>query len=243
VKQTHPIRRDCDGAGPATTESDVTMTIAATMEHKQIMSSNGVRRSLRFGPFELSSGQRVLRRNGVTLPLGARAFDILVYLAERPGEVIGNKELIDHVWPNVTVVEGSLRVHMAAIRKTLGDGQFGDRYIANVKGRGYSFIGSVVGLDDSTETVSERPPCREKPPESPSERPPQKNQARTLVLMLATLDSPEHRVHAQATESDDHVTKRFALAKLVARMEALARRPPDMTVLPKADRKLRRQLN
>jgi DNA-binding winged helix-turn-helix (wHTH) protein len=125
------------------------------MEHKQTMSSNGVHGTLRFGPFELSRSKRVLRRNGATLPLGSRAFDILVYLAERPGEVIGKKELIDHVWPKVTVEEGSLRVHVAAIRKALGDGQFGDRYIANVKGRGYSFIGSVVRFQDSTENVSE----------------------------------------------------------------------------------------
>ena len=114
-------------------------------------------RTLRFGPFELSGSKRVLWCNGVTLPLGSRAFDILVYLAERPGEVIGKKELIDHVWPEVTVEEGSLRVHVAAIRKALRDGQFGNRYIANIKGRGYSFIGSVVRLKDSTENVSEWP--------------------------------------------------------------------------------------
>src|SRR6202007_1287697 len=120
------------------------------MEHKQ-MSSSGVHRTLRFGPFELLSSKRVLRRNGVTLSLGSRAFDILFYLAERPGKIIGKKELIDHVWPDVTVEEGSLRVHVAAIRKALRDGQFGNRCIASVKGRGYSFVESVVRLEDSTE--------------------------------------------------------------------------------------------
>src|SRR5712672_4608060 len=121
------------------------------MEHKQTMSSSGVHRTLRFGPFELLNSKRVLRRDGVTLSLGSRAFDILFYLAERPGRVIGKKELIDHVWSDVTVEEGSLRVHVAAIRKALEDGQFGNRYIASVKGRGYSFIESVVRLEDSTE--------------------------------------------------------------------------------------------
>src|SRR5258708_10949407 len=121
------------------------------MEHKQTMSSSGVHRTLRFGPFELLSSKRVLRRDGVTLSLGSRAFDILSYLAERPGKLIGKKELIDHVWSDVTVEEGSLRVHVAAIRKALEDGQFGNRYIASVKGRGYSFIESVVRLEDSTE--------------------------------------------------------------------------------------------
>jgi hypothetical protein len=74
--------------------------------------------------------------------------DILTYLADRPGEVIAKQELMDHVWSDVTVEEGSLRVHVAAIRKALGDGQFGNRYIANIKGRGYSFVGIVVRLED-----------------------------------------------------------------------------------------------
>jgi DNA-binding winged helix-turn-helix (wHTH) protein len=103
-----------------------------------------VHRKLRFGPFELSIGERVLRRDGRVLPLGDRALDILTYLADRPGEVIAKHELMDHIWSDVTVEEGSLRVHVAAIRKALGDGQFGNRYIANIKGRGYSFVGTVA---------------------------------------------------------------------------------------------------
>jgi predicted ATPase/DNA-binding winged helix-turn-helix (wHTH) protein len=118
--------------------------------------ADGVHRNLRFGPFELSSSQRTLRRDGQVLALGGRALDILIYLAERPGEVIAKQELIDRVWSDVTVEEGSLRVHVAAIRKALGDGQFGNRYIANVKGRGYSFVGTVLPLA-STEGRSDGP--------------------------------------------------------------------------------------
>ena len=104
----------------------------------------------RFGPYELDSRARTLRHNGMVVPLGTRALDLLVCLANRPGEVITKKELIDHVWSDVFVEEGSLRVHVASIRKALGDGQFGKRYIANVYGRGYSFVGAVVRLEDST---------------------------------------------------------------------------------------------
>src|SRR5260370_13403999 len=116
------------------------------------MSGAAVHRKLKFGPFELSIGERVLRRDGQVLPLGGRAVDILNYLADRPGEVIAKQELIDHVWSDVTVEEGSLRVHVAAIRKALGDGQFGNRSIANIKARGYSFVGTVVPLACSTES-------------------------------------------------------------------------------------------
>ena len=112
------------------------------------MSSDSVPTTLKFGPFELSIRQRVLRRDGVVLPLGSRAIDILTYLAERPGEVVGKKQLIDRVWSDVSVEEGSLRVHVAAIRKALADGQFGNRYVANVQGRGYSFVGQVTRVED-----------------------------------------------------------------------------------------------
>jgi DNA-binding winged helix-turn-helix (wHTH) protein/energy-coupling factor transporter ATP-binding protein EcfA2 len=111
-----------------------------------------VHRKLRFGPFELSIGERALRRDGRVLPLGDWALDILTYLVERPGEVVTKKEVIDHAWPDVVVEEGSLRVHIAAIRKALGDGKFGNRYIANIKGRGYSFVGTVVPLGGGTES-------------------------------------------------------------------------------------------
>src|SRR2546430_16598308 len=122
----------------------------------EAMSGAAAYGKLKFGPFELSIGERLLRREGVGLPLGGRALDLLIYLAERPGEVIAKQELIDHVWPDVTVEEGSLRVHVAAIRKALGDGQFGNRYIANVKARGYSFVGSVAGIDVSAENDAGR---------------------------------------------------------------------------------------
>jgi DNA-binding winged helix-turn-helix (wHTH) protein len=111
-----------------------------------------VHRKLKFGPFELSIGERMLRRDGQVLPLGDRALDILTYLADRPGEVIAKQELMDHVWSDVTVEEGTLRVHVAAIRKTLCDGQFGDRYVANIKGRGYAFVRTVIRLEDGEDS-------------------------------------------------------------------------------------------
>src|SRR6476660_5566903 len=122
--------------------------------------TDGLRKNLQFGPFELSSRERVLRRDGRVLPLGDRALDILTYLADRPSEVIAKRELMDHVWSDVTVEEGSLRVHVAAIRKALGDGQFGNRYIANIKGRGYSFVGTVVRLEDGKGSGSNSPNFR-----------------------------------------------------------------------------------
>jgi predicted ATPase/DNA-binding winged helix-turn-helix (wHTH) protein len=121
------------------------------------MSDAAIHGKLRFGPFELSVGERVLRRDGAVLPLGSRALDILIYLSGHPGEVISKQKLLDHVWSDVTVEEGSLRVHVAAIRKALGDGKFGNRYIANIQGRGYSFVGTVAGVgNDAADTAPRR---------------------------------------------------------------------------------------
>jgi DNA-binding winged helix-turn-helix (wHTH) protein len=118
--------------------------------------ADGFYGNLHFGPFELSSRERVLRRDGVMLPLGSRALDILIYLAERPGELIAKQELLNRVWSDVTVEEGSIRVHVFAIRKALGDGQFGNRYIANIKGRGYAFVGTIVPLAGCAESRNRR---------------------------------------------------------------------------------------
>jgi predicted ATPase/DNA-binding winged helix-turn-helix (wHTH) protein len=97
-----------------------------------------------FGPFRLSVAERLLRRGDDALPLGGRALDLLTILVERAGEVISHKELITRVWPNLTIQDANLRVHIAALRKVLGDGVSGARYISGVVGRGYCFVAAVA---------------------------------------------------------------------------------------------------
>jgi predicted ATPase/DNA-binding winged helix-turn-helix (wHTH) protein len=111
---------------------------------QQIGSPSAIR--FGFGPFELNVAERSLRKANQVIPLGGRAYDILIALLENAGEVVGKAELIARAWPDVTVEEGSLRVHLSALRKALGDGQFGNKYIANVQGQGYSFIAPVTRL-------------------------------------------------------------------------------------------------
>src|SRR6266567_1915337 len=114
------------------------------MSVQPIGSSSAMR--LRFGPFELNVAERSLSKANQIIPLGGRAYDILIALLENAGEVVPKSELIARAWPDVTVEEGSLRVHLSALRKALGDGQFGNKYIANVQGQGYSFIAPVTRL-------------------------------------------------------------------------------------------------
>ena len=97
-----------------------------------------------FGPFRLFAAERLLTRGDEPVLLGGRALDILIALVERPGEVLSRRELIVRVWSDITVEEAKLRVHVAALRKALGDGHGGARYVVNVPGRGYCFVASVT---------------------------------------------------------------------------------------------------
>ncbi len=93
-----------------------------------------------FGPFRLSVTGRVLEKGSVPVRLGSRALDILIALVERPAEVVTKKELFARVWPDLVVDEGNLRYHVSALRKALGEGRSGTRYVTNVSGRGYCFV-------------------------------------------------------------------------------------------------------
>src|ERR1700733_7976508 len=99
---------------------------------------------LAFGSFSLFAAERLLKKGNEPIPLGGRALDILIALAERAGEVVTHKELISTVWPDVTVEQANLRFQMAALRKALGDGRDGARYVSNVAGRGYCFVASIT---------------------------------------------------------------------------------------------------
>ena len=96
-----------------------------------------------FGPFHLYPRLRRLERGGESVALGSRALEILLLLAERPGEVVSKRDLIRRVWGEVVVGEGSLRFHIGELRKALGETTSGAPYIQNVAGRGYCFVGDV----------------------------------------------------------------------------------------------------
>jgi predicted ATPase/DNA-binding winged helix-turn-helix (wHTH) protein len=100
--------------------------------------------SFAFGPFRLIPAQRMLFEDEKPLRLGSRALDILVTLVENAGETVPKDQLIARTWPDTVVDEGTLRVHVAALRKALGDGRAGMRYIANIPGRGYTFVAPMV---------------------------------------------------------------------------------------------------
>jgi DNA-binding winged helix-turn-helix (wHTH) protein len=105
--------------------------------------------SIAFGDFLILQAERVLLKSGSPVSIGARAFDVLVILAERPGEVVTRKEIEARAYAGLTVSEGALRFQIAALRKVLGEGRDGLRFIANVSGRGYCFAAPVVRSEEN----------------------------------------------------------------------------------------------
>src|SRR5262249_15803495 len=113
--------------------------------------------AISFGPFRLLPSQQLLLEDGKPVRVGSRALDILIALAERPNETISREDLMAPVWPDAFVEDGSLRVHIAALRRALGDGQGGNRYVANIPGRGYRFI-APLSVSAEQEADALRPP-------------------------------------------------------------------------------------
>jgi DNA-binding winged helix-turn-helix (wHTH) protein len=111
-----------------------------------------------FGPFRLCPAHRNHEKAGSPIHLSARAFDILIVPVERAGEVVSKKKLMARVWPDVTVEEGNLRFHIAALRKALEDGQSGARYVTTIAGRGYRFVAPISRSNANPRSV-EHTPC------------------------------------------------------------------------------------
>jgi DNA-binding winged helix-turn-helix (wHTH) protein len=119
----------------------VTATIGAQASGAVAIGSMGD--TFCFGRCRLVVRERLLLKDNVLVSIGSRAFDLLLALLERAGETVNSQELFARVWPDVIVAKVNLRVHVAGLRKALGDGQDGNRFIVSVAGRGYRFVAAV----------------------------------------------------------------------------------------------------
>jgi predicted ATPase len=100
--------------------------------------------ALAFGRFVLYPARKLLVCDAHPVQLGSRAFDLLVTLVNHTGSVVSHRALVDAVWPCTVVEPNSLRVHVSALRRTLG-AHGGAAHIVTVPGRGYRFEAAVTG--------------------------------------------------------------------------------------------------
>jgi predicted ATPase/DNA-binding winged helix-turn-helix (wHTH) protein len=89
--------------------------------------------------WEIDLGRRELRSRGIPVPLGGRASEIVTVLVQSASELVSKDHMMERVWPGAVVGEGTLHVHISAVRKALGP----DRaMLKTVSGRGYRLLGS-----------------------------------------------------------------------------------------------------
>lgn len=138
-----------------------------------------------FGEFRLDPDRRLVwDGNGAPLELAPRAFDALLMMISRPGELIQKAALLSALWPNVTVVENSLDQVVSRLRRALGDTESSPLIVTD-RGRGYRFVGRVRAVPGAK--ASEGPGGRDL--QDPARGGTRDAMARELYLQGRTLSS------------------------------------------------------
>lgn len=102
-----------------------------------------------FADFRLDAEERLLLRAGEVVPLPPKAFDLLLALVEQPSHLLEKEVLLKTVWPDTFVEENNLADNISRLRKTLGEGEHGLKFIETVPRRGYRFVAEVKELNDA----------------------------------------------------------------------------------------------
>jgi predicted ATPase/DNA-binding winged helix-turn-helix (wHTH) protein len=109
--------------------------------------------NFRFADFLCLPSRRQLLKGGNPVPIGSRAFDILVALLKGRGNLVSKDDLLAAAWPDTNVGETNLRVHMAALRKALHAHGADETLICTVPGRGYR-LAAPVAREESRPTAA-----------------------------------------------------------------------------------------
>ena len=123
---------------------------------------------IEFPPFRLDLTNQELWRGAERIPLRAKPFAVLAYLAANPTRLVLRAELVNAVWPDTRVGEAVLRGYVRELRALLGDDAAAPRFIETVARRGYRFVAPVASAEP--ERARCRPPRVRHRAASPSER-------------------------------------------------------------------------
>ena len=96
-----------------------------------------------FGAYRLDAQSRMLFREGDHVVLPPKVTELLLALVQAAGRVLTREELLQRLWPDTVVEEGSLTSHISMLRKALGEGPDGQNFIETLPKRGYRFVASV----------------------------------------------------------------------------------------------------
>jgi DNA-binding winged helix-turn-helix (wHTH) protein/TolB-like protein/Flp pilus assembly protein TadD len=117
--------------------------------------SSPIKHFYEFDGFRINVSERLLQRGGTDVPLPPKVFDLLLTLVERHGQVVTKDQLIDEVWPDTIVEETNLKVYVSTLRKALGEGAEGPKFIETLPRRGYRFVAAVTRTAQAARPVPE----------------------------------------------------------------------------------------
>ena len=137
-----------------------------------------------FGECRLDTAERVLRRNGVVVPLTPKAVSMLELLVRREGTVVSRTEMIQELWPDTFVEEANLTVTVWMLRRALGES-----YIRTIPKRGYAFAVPVRRIDPPpvNDDHAGAPIDAAVAPAAPVSQPPKKGRRRLMLAVLLTV--------------------------------------------------------
>lgn len=115
---------------------------------------------LLFGACEFDSGRRVLLRHGRAAPLSLKAFQLLELLLDRRPEAVAKSELLERLWPDTFVSDGSLHNLVAEVRAALGDLPRASRYLRTIPRYGYAFCGQARSAPEGRPASSSKAGAR-----------------------------------------------------------------------------------
>jgi TolB-like protein/Tfp pilus assembly protein PilF len=173
-----------------------------------------------FGPFRLNADERLLIREGKAVPITLKAFDMLLMLVQNCGRIVDKEHLIKTLWPDTFVEENNLAVYISALRKALGEGSNGHRYIETVPKHGYRFtaeVKEIVETDARSPSENRRSPAGAGVKE---ERNPQDESIHSLAvlpLVNATNDPGVDYLSDGITESLINKLSQFPQLRVMAR--------------------------
>ncbi len=100
-----------------------------------------------FGPYVVDVSKSVLLREGEVVPVGLKAFEVLLMLIQHHGQVVMKDELLSQVWPDTVVEENNLARTISALRKAMGENHGAPQFITTIPGRGYRFMAEVKEVE------------------------------------------------------------------------------------------------
>ena len=101
-----------------------------------------------FGPYRLDVENHQLWRGVQEVRITGKAFVVLRYLVDHPGQLATKDDLFTAAWPETVVSEATLVSGIQELRQALRDDAKNPRYIETVHRRGYRFIGKVVRSEE-----------------------------------------------------------------------------------------------